>query len=1024
MQYHSAHQWRLLFLLVLISMTQPIWAQRSAVYTEPEAKYKSALDLFDKEKFGAAREAFDEIVSGGDKFPAEIRVNAQYYQAVSAMQLYHKDTESLLVNFAQKHPESHKYNMTCFQLGRLYFREKKSKNAVDWLEKVDTHYLSALEREEYFFKIGYSYFNREEYENAQKSFREVKDGQSKYAAPSRYYYAHIAYINKNHETALQEFQVLKNHEVFGTVVPYYIVQIYFLQGKYDEVITYGSQLTQTADLQNKTEVDRMIGESYYRTARYTQAIPYLESYQANSALLMREDHYQLGYCYYITGACEKAVFNLEKAANGTDEIAQNALYHLGGCFIKVNDKSSARNAFQSAHKMEFDKGIQEDALFNFAKLSFELSYQPVAISSLRDFIKSYPNSDKIDEANELLAQVFLTTKNYKDALVAIESIKLRSERVKSAYQKIAYYRGLELYNDGDSKGSIVLFDKAIANPIDGAVLAAAKYWKAEALYKLNDFETAIRVYQDFQYTPAAINMPIYNLANYNIGYAYFKKGDYENANTAFRRFTRNKSEVDADRHNDALIRIADGYFVQHEYGDAVEYYNNAISGKAKASDYAMYQKGIIQGIQNNLSGKVATLQQLTKTYSSSQYIDDAIYETANAYFLMRDNASALANFSKVISDYPNSSYVRKALLGRALVYYNMKEDEKALQSYKQVVEKYPSTPESAEALAGIRVLYVNAGTPDTYIQYVQSIPSGPSISVAVQDSITYQAAEIKYLKGDCTGASKDLSAYLDKFPNGFFAVNANFYKSECALKSGQTESAIKGYTYVINQPRNNFTEKSLLKLGNLSARNKDCAQTVQYMLQLESIAEVSANQVEARAAIMRCHFQTGDYANATAYAEKLKSMDKVPNEILNEAILIHGKSAMAKDDFVTALREFGKLSRVANSEIGAEAKFNVASIQYKQQKYKESQATVFEIINQVPSYDLWIARGFILLADNYVALGDTFQAKHTYQSIIDNFEGEELKQVAQQKLDALSKPASNRVIQQGKENEALEIELK
>jgi hypothetical protein len=64
----------------------------------------------------------------------------------------------------------------------------------------------------------------------------------------------------------------------------------------------------------------------------------------------------------------------------------------------------------------------------------------------------------------------------------------------------------------------------------------------------------------------------------------------------------------------------------------------------------------------------------------------------------------------------------------------------------------------------------------------------------------------------------------------------------------------------------------------------------------------------------------------------------------------------------------------------------------------------------MPNYDYWIAKTFILLADDYVALKDNFQAKATLQSVLDNYKGtDEILPTAQQKLDKISprKPAKD-----------------
>ena len=58
------------------------------------------------------------------------------------------------------------------------------------------------------------------------------------------------------------------------------------------------------------------------------------------------------------------------------------------------------------------------------------------------------------------------------------------------------------------------------------------------------------------------------------------------------------------------------------------------------------------------------------------------------------------------------------------------------------------------------------------------------------------------------------------------------------------------------------------------------------------------------------------------------------------------------------------------------------------------------------SSEYWYARTFILYGDLYKARGNYFQARHTYQSIVDNYAGEDLVKLAKEKIaeiDALEK---------------------
>src|SRR5262249_49809020 len=95
------------------------------------------------------------------------------------------------------------------------------------------------------------------------------------------------------------------------------------------------------------------------------------------------------------------------------------------------------------------------------------------------------------------------------------------------------------------------------------------------------------------------------------------------------------------------------------------------------------------------------------------------------------------------------------------------------------------------------------------------------------------------------------------------------------------------------------------------------------------------------------------------------------------------------------------------------AKYKIAEISYLKGNYKQSMDECKAMVEQKPTHEYWRVKGFILLADNYYQLGNVFQAKATLQSIIDNYKGEELKAVAQEKL--------NRILDEEKAKEKVKI---
>ena len=90
-----------------------------------------------------------------------------------------------------------------------------------------------------------------------------------------------------------------------------------------------------------------------------------------------------------------------------------------------------------------------------------------------------------------------------------------------------------------------------------------------------------------------------------------------------------------------------------------------------------------------------------------------------------------------------------------------------------------------------------------------------------------------------------------------------------------------------------------------------------------------------------------------------------------------------------------------------------------QQRYDEAEQIIEKIVSDASS-DYWLAYSFILWADIYSARGNNLQAKQTLQSIIDNYDGEDLVGMAQRKYAAIV--AAEQPVQSPEEEEII-IEL-
>ncbi len=1012
-----------LFIIALMLVSALVSAQKTSIYMSPDAEYRMALELYNKKKFGAAQELFQQIIDKNQNPQSEISITSQYYFAICAVELFHPDAEKHLVAFINQNTTHPLQGLASFQMGNLQYRNKNFDEAIEWFAKVDTYDLNDEQKEELTFKTGYAHFQNENYEEAKQHFFDIQNPSSIYYPSASYYYGHISYTEENYETALVYLQRLNEDENFGSIVPYYITHIYFLQKKYDELIAYATPLIEKSETKRAAEISRMIGEAHYNKDQFEEAIPLLLTYHQESKPgdKSREDYYQLGFAYYKTGQFEESVNFLEKATNQKDSLAQNALYILADSYLKTDQRRSARNAFQQAHQMDFIPSISEDALFNYAKLSFELSLNPFneAILSFQKYIDLYPESPRREEAYKHLIDLYLTSKNYKDAIASLESINLNTPDLRSAYQRVAFFRGIELFNNGDLKGAVEHFDKSEKHPLSSNIRAQSLFWKGEAHFRLENYQETVDILNQFLTTRGAFQLPEYKMANYTIGYAQFKLKNYPQAIAAFRKFISEK-DIRLKHRNDAYLRIADSYFVTKNYSSSIEFYDRAEKLGGQDSEYAVFQRGLVYGVTGDFDKKITTLLSLINNYPNTNFADDARYELAGTYVITDDNTNALKYFDDIVNNYPNSSYVKSAMLKSGLIYFNNQQDEKALQILKQVIEKYPGSVESQEALASIRNIYVAMDRVDEFIAFSQDIDFA-DVSVAQQDSLTYTAAENRYMQGDCQNATKSFANYLDKFPDGIFSLNANFYKAECDYRLEELEKALTGYDQVLERPKSKFSENAALRSAQINFGMKNYQTALEKYTLLEEIAEYRSNILEARIGQMRSLNKLERPDQTIEIAHKVLDSDKASNEVIQEANLMIARSALAKNNLDMAKEYFENTNQMSENVLSAEAKYNIAYIEFRKGNYTETEKIIFDYINPLTSYDYWLAKIFILLADNYLELENVFQAKHTLQSIIDNYQGEELREIAIQKMEQINQ--QEQLLNEQNTNDTLEVEF-
>lgn len=216
---------------------------------------------------------------------------------------------------------------------------------------------------------------------------------------------------------------------------------------------------------------------------------------------------------------------------------------------------------------------------------------------------------------------------------------------------------------------------------------------------------------------------------------------------------------------------------------------------------------------------------------------------------------------------------------------------------------------------------------------------------------------------------------------------------------GRSEEAIQDYDYILNDWTSEYTERSLMSVSKVLMEEKKYNEAIVYLKRLETTADYKAHHSYAINNLIKAYNELNMPDDMLKYADIIKTSDKASEEEKNSSDLYAGKAYLLKADTTAAVKSFNKVVATTKTLAAAEAKYNIALLQYAKGDYKTSQKTCFDLINNMPSYDYWVAKSFILLADNYLALKDKMQAKSTLLSIIDNYEGkDDIVPTAKEKL--------------------------
>lgn len=1001
-----------LFIGLGMGITFQLFAQKPAALLPEQELWDQAQDLFQKKKFGAARYTFERFITVSKD--TLLNTEGAYYVARCAEELAHPDAFSRYLLITQQWPFHPKAASSRFHMGQIRFYSRNYKAALEEFLKVNYHELSEEEDALWKFEIGYSYFKINEYENALTYLALLEPESPVIKAKSAYYAGYIYYMVGKNKDAINKFESIIDHEVYGKVAHIYLSQLYYRLGDYTKVI----ELTQNNKIKElASDVQFISGMAHFRKGQMHEAVALLEPYALQQKALNDSVSCILGMAFCADGDTVKAISYLLKPAARQDNLGQEASYYLGNLCLLAGKKENARSAFYQASRAGEDATIKQNSAFQYAKISAEIQPgHPATLLSLQKYITDYPKSENLNEAREILSHLYIHSRQYARAIEALEAVTSPTITMQKQLATCIYLLAEEKFLASERKTAAGLYQKALTLPLDGFSKNMSNYRLGEMAFEAEKYQEAIQL---FQAIPREGPLGAYyaSSVDYELGYAYLKTGDYSKAIKSFEKFIQQESPSGpkAELVHDAWLRQADAFFMQRKYADAIEGYTYTITGKYTEADYAMYQKAIISGLRQNYYEKINILDRLVDEYPGGTYEIPALFELGFTNWVIQRLDEAIDHFDALIQKNPKTDKARAANLNIGLIFQSQHKTDKAIEQFRHIILSYPESEEGRQAISLLRDSYIEKGEKSAFDAFIKENRLGgfARLDLSEEDSLSYESALNALEKKDTAKAIRNFDDYLNTYPEGIFSIRVRFQRAEILSKQGKTEIALKDYEWLAAKPSHQFMERSCRAAASIHWSAARFRLALPFYQQAENIASSAEFKLQSLLGQLRCAVKLNESDAIKQSAPKILGLSNASKDHKIEASYSFGKAIM-DNQMDKALGLFKEVTKGPVSAKAAESQYLISYLLFQKGDTLGTKNAIFYLIDHYPDYEYWVAKGFILLSDNYLRMNNVLAARQALQDVIEVYEKdpsdpEDVLSMAKEKLNLLNADQNNKV---------------
>lgn len=951
-----------------------------------------------------------------------------YEQAFRDLQLQFQERTKTAPQDIKSYMDAYPYtpysDEVYFMEGVLNAEKGKYKQANRAFAKVNANNLSRESQPAFLFYWGYTFLQQKNYDRALNYFLRLKNQNSLYAPHARYYAGYCYYCQQDFQSALAEFLSVEQLGGYKQIAPYYIIQIDYAQGHYDQVYQRANQLLDTyPNNENNYELHRMLGELYYQDKAYSEAIDHLQAYYTHAKeqkqTPLRNDIYLLGVANYQVGKYQDAIQQLKLVKEQKDSISESTYLHLGHSYLRLGDQERAKLSYAAAMRFKINDRLREEAMYNYVQITYlQGSALGESITAFQDFLREYPNTQYANKVYALMADMYMNSKNYQAAYEALSEVSQPDHKMQTTMQYLRYQMGVDAFLRGNMPESIKWTTLVIDHePASSDYKTEALFLRADSKYRLLQYPACLEDIALFEQQANAATSHNHTAALYLKAYALFNQQQLNQSELIFRQYL-DKADSRQTTYSDALNRLGDCQFHYRQFDNAITTYDRTIQLANYGVDYALFQKGYALGLLHRYTEKIQTLEQLSDRHPRSDYADDALYETARALLQLEKNEQAANVYTRLLGQYPNSNKASKSALELGMTYRTLRQYDKAIQAYKNTIEKYAGSEEAYAALEGLEQVYVETNNINDYLAYTKTLGKINMQASTQEDSLIYVTAELQYIMGNYQQAAAGLTTYLTSFcPQGRYCITAQYYAANSFYQLRQYDMAIEHYSALADIEGNPHMEEACMRVAELSYDNGQFRTAHYYFQRMLQYASSAANRTTALLGMLRCGQHEADLTDMIDVATQLLEQNDITEPVRQEALYYRAKTNFQNQQYGLSIVDLTPLAKEVRTTIGAEAKYLLAEAYFQLGSVELAEQEIMSFTQMQTSQQYWLAKSLILLSDINILRGDTFQAKQYLLALQANYkQDDDIQTIITNKLQEIEQLSIQPTITENEED--------